>query len=95
MAKASLNNGQTLYGVNDLFIGPKTHSSARYLIRSGEASEAQSSSGVIVSTGMGSTGWLKSLLTGSARPLPDDLVRNRRPASAGAGTPSRPMELSR
>jgi len=66
MAKAALNNGQTMYGVNDLFIGPKTHCSARYLIRSGEASEAQSSSGVIVSTGMGSTGWLKSLLTGAA-----------------------------
>lgn len=66
MAKAELNNGQTLYGVNDLFIGPKTHTSARYVIRSGEASETQSSSGVIVSTGMGSTGWLKSLLTGAA-----------------------------
>jgi len=66
MAKAALNNGQTLYGVNDLFIGPKTHCSARYLIRSGEASETQSSSGVIVSTGMGSTGWLKSLLVGAA-----------------------------
>jgi hypothetical protein len=34
--------------------------------RVGEASETQSSSGVIVSTGMGSTGWLKSLLTGAA-----------------------------
>jgi hypothetical protein len=66
MAKASLNNSQTLYGVNDLFIGPKTHCSARYLIRSGDANETQSSSGVIVSTGMGSTGWLKSLLTGAA-----------------------------
>ena len=66
MAKASLNNGQALYGVNDLFIGPKTHTSARYLIRSGQASETQSSSGVIISTGMGSTGWLKSLLTGAA-----------------------------
>ena len=66
MAKATLNNGQTLYGVNDLFIGPKTHCSARYLIRSGEMSETQSSSGVIVSTGMGSSGWLKSLLTGAA-----------------------------
>ncbi|HEV7925958.1 MAG TPA: sugar kinase [Verrucomicrobiae bacterium] len=66
MAKAALNNGQTIYGVNDLFIGPKTHCSARYLIRSGEASETQSSSGVIVSTGLGSTGWLKSLLTGAA-----------------------------
>jgi len=66
MAKAALNNGQTMYGVNDLFIGPKTHCSARYVIRSGEASEMQSSSGVIVSTGMGSSGWLKSLLTGAA-----------------------------
>src|SRR5262249_9673577 len=65
MAKATLNNGQTLYGVNDLFIGPKTHCSARYVIRSGEVSEAQSSSGVIVATGMGSTGWFKSLLTGA------------------------------
>ena len=66
MAKASLNNGQTLYAVNDLFIGPKTHCSARYVIRSGEVGETQSSSGVIVSTGMGSTGWLKSLLTGAS-----------------------------
>src|SRR5689334_2694532 len=46
MARATLNNGQTMYAVNDLFIGPKTHTSARYLIRIGETSEAQSSSGV-------------------------------------------------
>ncbi len=65
MAKATLNNGQTLYAVNDLFIGPKTHTSARYFIRSGKAGETHSSSGVIVSTGMGATGWLKSLLTGA------------------------------
>ncbi len=65
MAKAALNNGQTLYAVNDIFIGPKTHASARYIIRWGEANETQSSSGIIVSTGMGSTGWLKSLLTGA------------------------------
>ena len=67
MAKASLNNGQMMYAVNDLFIGPKSHTSARYIIKSGDASEMHSSSGVIVSTGMGSTGWLKSLLTGAAR----------------------------
>jgi NAD kinase len=66
MAKASLNNGQSMYAVNDLFIGPKSHASARYVIRSGNASEVHSSSGVIVSTGLGSTGWLKSLLTGAA-----------------------------
>jgi NAD kinase len=66
MARITLNNGQTLHGVNDLFIGPKTHCSARYVISMGETSETQSSSGVVVSTGMGSTGWLKSLLTGAA-----------------------------
>jgi NAD kinase len=66
MAKTILNNGQNLYAVNDLFIGPRSHTSARYVIRSGKASEAQSSSGVIVSTGMGATGWLKSLLTGAS-----------------------------
>lgn len=65
MAKAALNNGQVLYGVNDLFIGPKSHTSARYFIRSGKTGETHSSSGVIVSTGMGATGWLKSLLTGA------------------------------
>ena len=65
MAKAALNNGQTLYAVNDLFIGPKTHTSARYIIRSGRTKEVQSSSGVIISTGMGASGWLKSLLTGA------------------------------
>jgi len=66
MAMATLNNGQRMYAVNDLFIGPKTHGSARYIIHSGNASEKQSSSGVIVSTGLGATGWLKSLLAGAA-----------------------------
>ena len=66
MVKATLNNAQTMYAVNDLFIGPKSHSSARYTIQIGKILEAHSSSGVIVSTGLGSTGWLKSLLTGAA-----------------------------
>jgi NAD kinase len=66
MVKATLNNAQTMYAVNDLFIGPKSHVSARYIIQIGKTSETHSSSGVIVSTGLGSTGWLKSLLTGAA-----------------------------
>lgn len=65
MAKASLNNGQAIYAVNDLFIGPKSHGSARYTIKLGEQKERQSSSGVIVSTGLGSTGWFTSLITGA------------------------------
>ncbi|MFO1185904.1 MAG: sugar kinase [Bauldia sp.] len=65
MAKASLSDGQRLYAVNDLFIGPKTHVSARYEIHLGEKVERQSSSGIIVSTGLGSTAWMKSIVTGS------------------------------
>jgi NAD kinase len=64
MAKASLNTGETLYAVNDLFIGPRSHISARYTLRVDDREEYQSSSGIIVSTGMGSTGWLKSLYAG-------------------------------
>jgi NAD kinase len=65
MAQASLNDGQVLYGVNDLFIGPKSHTSLRYSIRQAKQKENQSSSGIIVSTGLGSTGWLKSILAGA------------------------------
>jgi NAD kinase len=66
MAEAVLNTGQTLFAVNDLFIGPRSHTSARYVIEITGQRESQSSSGVIVSTGLGSTGWLKSLLTGAS-----------------------------
>lgn len=65
MAKAALSDGQALYAVNDLFIGPKSHTSLLYEIEVGERKEVQSSSGVIVSTGLGSTAWMKSIVTGS------------------------------
>lgn len=65
MAKATLSDQQVLYAVNDLFIGPKSHTSARYEIQHGKLKEVQSSSGVIISTGLGSTGWMKSIVTGS------------------------------
>ena len=65
MALAKLNTGLVLHAVNDLFIGPRSHGSARYVIHAGKKKETHSSSGVIVSTGLGSTGWLKSLIAGS------------------------------
>ena len=61
MAEAILKDGQRLLAFNDLFIGASTHTSARYRIRFGNARENQSSSGIIVSTGAGSTGWLSSI----------------------------------
>lgn len=61
LAQAQLNDGRRLLAFNDLFIGPRSHVSARYRIRAGGREERQSSSGVIVSTGAGSTGWLSSV----------------------------------
>jgi len=66
MAKAALNDGQELLAFNDLFIGPKTHTSARYSIRYRNAVENHSSSGLIVSTPAGSTGWMSSLYNQTA-----------------------------
>lgn len=65
MAKAVLNDGQTIYAVNDLFIGQRTHVSSGYQIALGGKWEQHSSSGIIVSTGLGSTVWLKSVLAGA------------------------------
>jgi hypothetical protein len=62
MAEAKLNDGQRLLAFNDLFIGPQTHRSARYKLTYNTQTETQSSSGIIVSTGAGSTGWLSSLI---------------------------------
>ena len=63
MAEANLNNGETFYALNDLFIGKKTHVSAKYDIKHNGKEEYQSSSGIVVSTGTGSTGWLTSFAT--------------------------------
>ncbi|ATG18229.1 sugar kinase [Providencia alcalifaciens] len=75
-AQATTNDGQTLLAVNDLFIGPKSHTSARYRLAWQGQQEFQSSSGIIVSTGLGSTGWFQSILAG---------------AQAIAGTQSHPL----
>lgn len=61
MAKASFSDGQELLAFNDFFIGPKSHTSSKYTIHFNNESEQQSSSGIIVSTGVGSTGWMSSI----------------------------------
>jgi NAD kinase len=66
LAEARLSDGQRLLAFNDLFIGARTHVSARYVLRLGGREEPQSSSGIIVSTGAGSTGWLSSTLNMAA-----------------------------
>jgi NAD kinase len=64
-AEARTNDGQRMLAINDLFIGPKSHTSARYSMSWAGKAEVQSSSGVIVSTGFGSTGWFQSILAGA------------------------------
>ncbi|MBO9618195.1 MAG: hypothetical protein J7539_04080 [Niabella sp.] len=60
-AEATLNDGQRLAAFNDLFIGAASHVSARYKISYNGTTEEHSSSGLLVSTKTGSTGWLSSV----------------------------------
>jgi len=86
MAKATLSDGQALYAVNDLFVGPRSHTSARYEIRQCDRGETQSSSGIIVSTGLGSTAWMRSVVTGAVAVA---AAWSRRGAKVDATTPAR------
>lgn len=75
-AEAKLSDGQRLLAFNDLFIGASSHISARYRISFNGQIEEHSSSGIIVSTQAGSTGWLSSVMNmayGIARMFVNDL----------------------
>jgi hypothetical protein len=61
LAEVNLNDGQRMLAFNDFYIGCQTHVSAHYVLRVANHAEPQSSSGLIVSTGAGSTGWLSSV----------------------------------
>ncbi len=61
MAQVDLDDGQSLYALNELFIGHHSHQSARYTIKTNDRKEHHSSSGVIVATGTGATGWARSI----------------------------------
>lgn len=61
MVAVRLGDGQSLLALNEIFVGHRTHQSARYRIGTGKALERQSSSGVIVASGTGATGWARSI----------------------------------
>lgn len=61
MVQATLADGQRLVALNEIFIGHRSHQSARYRLDFVGRSERQSSSGVIVSTGTGASGWARSI----------------------------------
>lgn len=66
MAEAKLNDGQRLLAFNDLYLGSRTHVSSRYKLRWRGQTEPHSSSGILVSTGAGSTGWMSSVFNMAA-----------------------------
>jgi hypothetical protein len=59
--RAELDDGQHLTALNEVFVGHPTHQSARYALRCADGEERQSSSGLLVATGTGATGWWASL----------------------------------
>jgi NAD kinase len=69
MVSARLDDGQSLLALNEIFVGHRSHQSARYRLRLGNREERQSSSGLIVATGTGATGWARSINGERAHPL--------------------------
>lgn len=62
MVAARLDDGQHLLALNEIFVGHPSHQSARYhLAAAADRAERQSSSGVLVGTGTGATGWCRSI----------------------------------
>jgi hypothetical protein len=73
MVEARTDDGQVLRALNEVYVGHATHQSARYQIEPPRAGpERQSSSGILVGTGTGATGWCASVwrMRGSDLELP-------------------------
>lgn len=110
MVQATLADGQRLVALNEIFIGHRSHQSARYRLESRGRSERQSSSGVIISTGTGASGWARSIANGRREnppmPGPSDpllafFVREAWPSRATGATltegvvaPEQPLVLT-
>ncbi len=61
MVEAVADDTQRLVALNEVYVGPASHQTARYRLDAAPGTERQASSGVLVGTGTGATGWLRSL----------------------------------
>ncbi len=62
MVEAITDDGQELRALNEIYLGHPSHQTARYTITPPDApAEPQASSGLIVATGTGATGWCRSV----------------------------------
>jgi hypothetical protein len=62
MVVARADDGQELVALNEIYVGDSGHQSARYRLDvGGGTTERQSSSGLLVGTGTGATGWCRSV----------------------------------
>ncbi|MFE2937361.1 hypothetical protein [Streptomyces sp. NPDC059278] len=64
MVEAVSDDTQRLLALNEIYLGPPGHQTARYLLgpdAPDAPAEPQASSGVLVGTGTGATGWIRSL----------------------------------
>jgi hypothetical protein len=77
MVAADLDDGQRCLGLNEVFFGHAGHQSAKYVLSADGETEDQSSSGLLVATGTGATGWAASLNLERGEPLalPDPFER--------------------
>ncbi|RED10659.1 hypothetical protein [Pontivivens insulae] len=89
MVEVKAGEGLSLFALNELFIGHRSHQSARYVVQAGGAEEFQSSSGMIVATGTGLTGWAKSIMTATNRNFDISPEDNRAAFFAREPWPSR------
>ncbi|MEX0167861.1 hypothetical protein [Streptomyces sp. LMG1-1-1.1] len=79
MVEAVTDDAQRLLALNEIYVGPPGHQTARYTLGldgTDAPPESQASSGVLVGTGTGATGWLRSLWeqrsSALALPAPSD-----------------------